>query len=59
MSLDVMSQGGDSQIKINSFYDVFEEYSDEELLKYKHFAGVSVKSKYKEILDKLQKEDAD
>lgn len=54
-----MSQGGDSQIKINSFYDVFEEYSDEELLKYKHFAGVSVKSKYKEILDKLQKEDAD
>lgn len=59
MSLDVLAQGGDPQIKVNSFYDVFKEYSDEELLRYKHFSGVSIKSKYKEVLDDLQKEDAE
>ncbi|GEM_PF-7096245 len=59
MSLDVISTGEESQIKINSFYDVFDEYSDESLQVYKHLSGVSIDSKYNEILDMLRKKDAE
>ena len=59
MSLDILSQSANSRIKVNSFYDVFKEYSDEELKRYKRFSGISAESKYQEILDELEKEDAE
>lgn len=40
------------QIKTNSFYDVFEEYSEEERKKYEHMAGIESASIYDKLIQK-------
>lgn len=56
VGLDYVLPENNSMIKINSFYDVFNEYNDEDLERYKYFSGLPKNSKYNEILDMLKKD---
>ena len=47
------------QIRKNSFYDVFNDYTEDEFREYKHLAGIPSASKYEELLKELRENYAD
>lgn len=47
------------QIKKNSFYDVFDDCTEDEFKEYKHMAGIPLASEYNDILNELRENNAD
>lgn len=47
------------QIKKNSFYDVFDDYTKDEIKEYQHLAGIPMADEYDELLKELKEVYAD